>query len=234
MDIAMSTTASTTQSLAEDLKALDSTDLYNGIYEYVQAYMSRYDISHDFDHILRVLNLAKHILSAELKSHPKSRLDAGAVVLAALLHDIGDKKYLQPGENAKDLINSVLDSNGCPPHLASKVALIVEHVSFSSEIKRPEIVKSMIVEHPELAIVQDADRLDAIGAVGIARTFAFGAAKMPGRGLQGCVEHFEEKLERLEGMMKTGTGQIMARERTRRLREFKGWWEEEVGTGMQA
>ena len=230
----MAQSSSNAKTLPEDLQAIESTDLYKDTYTYVQTYMSRYDISHDFTHILRVLHLAKHILSRELASHPKSHLDAQAVVLAALLHDVGDKKYLRPGDNAMQLIMSVLDTSGCPPELAFKVALIVEHVSFSSEIKRPEVVRAMIGEHPELAIVQDADRLDAVGAVGIARTFAFGAAEMPGRGLQGCVEHFEEKLEKLEGMMKTGTGKAMAKERTRRLREFRGWWEEEVcSTGTQ-
>lgn len=227
----MSNILSNGDTLTDDLKTFEATDLYNGVYNYVKDYMSRYDISHDHSHILRVLNIARHILTQELASQPESHLDARAVVLAALLHDVGDKKYLQPDENATDMITTVLKSYACPSNLAAKVAVIVEHVSFSSEIKRPEVVKAMVAEHPELAIVQDADRLDAIGAVGIARTFAFGAAKMPGRGLQGCVEHFGEKLERLEGMMKTGTGRAMAKERTRRLREFRGWWEEEVGLG---
>jgi uncharacterized protein len=137
------------------------------------------------------------------------------------------KKYLQPGEVAETMITEVLRKNGCPPRLMSKVALIVEHVSFSSEIKRPQLVKAMVNAHPELGVVQDADRLDAIGAVGIARCFAFGGVKASGRGLHGCIEHFTEKLENLEGMMKTETGRGLAEERTRRLQEFRGWWDEE-------
>lgn len=226
----METSHSTVTPLEANLSTFKSTDLCKDIYLYVKDYMSRYDISHDMTHINRVLALSIDILTKELPFHPRTQLDHRAVVVAALLHDVGDKKYLQPGENAADLLASILKSHNCPPDLATKVCTIVEHVSYSSEVKRPEIVKSMILEHPELAIVQDADRLDAIGAVGIARTFAFGAAKMPDRGLQGCVEHFEEKLERLEGMMKTETGRAMARERTRRLREFRGWWEDEVGS----
>jgi uncharacterized protein len=107
------------------------------------------------------------------------------------------------------------------------VALIVQHVSYSNEIKRPQLVKAILGAHPELAIVQDADRLDAIGAIGIARTFSYGAAKAPGRGMQGCIDHFTEKLENIEGMMKTETGKQMARERTQRLKDFRHWWEDE-------
>lgn len=183
-------------------------------------------MSHDFNHILRVLSISKRILESEQENDSKM-FDEQAVVLAALLHDVGDKKYLQPGEVAETIITEVLRKNGCPPRLMSKVALIIEHVSFSSEIKRPQLVKAMVNAHPELGIVQDADRLDAIGAVGIARCFAFGGAKASGRGLHGCIEHFTEKLENLEGMMKTETGRRLAEERTRRLQEFRGWWDEE-------
>lgn len=76
--------------------------------------------------------------------------------------------------------------------------------------------------------MQDADRLDALGAVGIGRAFTFGGAR-GNRGMRGTVDHFQEKLERLEGMMKTDEGRRMARERTRRVKLFRDWWEEEVG-----
>lgn len=208
------------------LQEFEETDLYKGVYAYVEDYMSRYDMSHDFNHILRVLSFAKRILESESEDGSK-KFDEQAIVLAALLHDVGDKKYLQPGEVAETMITGVLQKNGCPTRLMSKVALIVEHVSFSSEIKRPQLVKAMVTAHPELGIVQDADRLDAIGAVGIARCFAFGGAKASGRGLHGCIEHFVEKLENLQGMMKTEAGRRLAEERTRRLQEFRGWWDEE-------
>jgi uncharacterized protein len=209
----------------------ESSDLYKGVYKYVEDYMSRYDMSHDFDHILRVLALAKHILAKEMDAHPDKKVHKQAVILAALLHDVGDKKYIKPGESAEHMIVEVLQKNGCPPRFVSKVALIVEHVSYSSEIKRPQLVKAMVGAHPELAIVQDADRLDAIGAVGIARCFAFGGAKASVRGLQGCVDHFTEKLDNLEGMMKTETGKSIARERTQRLQEYRRWWQEETTFG---
>ncbi|KAK3627439.1 hypothetical protein LTR56_019240 [Elasticomyces elasticus] len=205
----------------------ESSALYTGVYNYVKQYMSRYDCSHDFNHILRVLALAKHILNEEQIANPDKKYQRQAIILAALLHDVGDRKYIQPGEHAERLIETVLSDNGCPSKFSAKVALIVEHVSWSSEQKRPQLVKAMVAAHPELGIVQDADRLDSIGAIGVGRVFAFGAVKAADRGLEGSIEHFVEKLERVETMMKTETGRRMARERTQRLQMFRGWWEEE-------
>lgn len=209
-------------------RSFETSSLYQNVYAFVKDYMSRYDCSHDFNHILRVLGLAKHILAEEIKSNPSKKFHKQAIILAALLHDVGDKKYVIPGENAEQMVSDLLSKNGCPPRFIAKVALIVENVSYTNETKRPQLVKAIIGAHPELAVVQDADRLDAIGAVGIGRVFAFGAVKDKGRGLLGSIEHFEEKLEKIEGMMKTETGRELARERTKRLREFRGWWEEET------
>lgn len=205
----------------------ESSDIYRAVYAYVQQYMSRFDASHDFQHVLRVLAMAKYILAEELEKNPWKKLRKQAVILAALLHDVGDKKYALPGEDSERLISDLLSKNGCPPRFVAKVVLIAEHVSYSNEIKRPQLVKAIMGAHPELAIVQDADRLDALGAIGIGRCFAYGAAKQPDRGLEGSVAHFTEKLENLEGMMKTETGKRLARDRTQRLKEFRTWWQEE-------
>jgi uncharacterized protein len=207
----------------------ESSSLYIGVYEWVRDYMSRYDCSHDFNHILRVLALSKKLLAEELKDNPWKKFHKPTIILAALLHDVGDKKYALPGEDAEQMVSQLLSKNGCPPRFVAKVAMIVQHVSYSGEIKRPQLVKAIIGAHPELAIVQDADRLDAIGAVGIGRAFAYGAMKAPERGLQGSIDHFVEKLENIESMMKTETGKRLAAERSRRLKEFRQWWEEEAG-----
>jgi uncharacterized protein len=200
---------------------------------FVEDYMGKYDGSHDFNHIRRVVGLA-HLIYTEINKEKmqspvfdeEEDLDLHVITLAALLHDVGDKKYLEPGQDASTLVLATLLGFGAPEDLAVKVQRIVLGVSYSSEIKDPSSVLAMIQKYPELAVVQDADRLDAIGAVGIGRTFTFGGAK-GAKHMGETIEHFEDKLEKLESMMKTPPGRRMARERTERLKVFKGWWEEE-------
>jgi uncharacterized protein len=143
------------------------------------------------------------------------------------MHDIGDSKYAN-GQESKNQIAEVLQSHGCPEPLALKVQVIAKNVSFSNEKKNPDAVRAVLNQHPELGMVQDADRLDAIGAVGIGRTFTYGGAKRGGP-MNNTVDHFVEKLELLETMMKTDEGKRLARERTERLATFRQWWAEEAG-----
>ncbi len=206
-----------------------SAELIEKVSEYVKQYMSHYDGSHDYNHILRVLGLARLIAASS-----PSKYDPLTVTLAALLHDVGDKKYLKPGQDSGTLVQKVLVDFGVEDQFAQKLQIIVTAVSFSSEIKNPERVREVIALYPELAVVQDADRLDALGAFGIGRTFTYGGAAgsagARGRGMGETIEHFTEKLERLEGMMKTEVGRQMARERTQRLKLFREWWAEELQT----
>ena len=195
---------------------------------YVESYMSQFDASHDYAHISRVLDLAMKLQFSEQSLHPGRVYNPTIVILGALLHNVGDKKYLSAGQDAATMVSSFLLTAGCQSGLAATVQSLVTHVSFSFEKKNPAKVQAMIAQIPELAIVQDADRLDAIGAVGIGRCFAFTGAKGGAGGLKSAVEHFEEKLETLEGMMKTDSGRTMARTRTARLKMFREWWEEEV------
>ena len=220
--------------------------LVDKVTAYVKQYMSHYDGSHDFDHVLRVLGLARLIASAPPSQGPSSfslpntnasppQYNPVIVTLSALLHDVGDKKYLKPGESADTMVYELLVSFGAPDSLAEKIQRVVSNVSFSAETKSVESrekVRRLVQEIPELGVVQDADRLDAIGSVGIGRTFTYGGAAgkagQKGRGMQETIEHFTDKLERLEGLMKTTEGRRLAAERTRRLKVFREWWGEEV------
>ncbi|KAF0326854.1 hd domain containing protein [Colletotrichum asianum] len=200
-------------------------ELIAKVTEYVEAYMAKYDASHDFNHIKRVLSLAHRIYD---QSPASPALDKQIITLAALLHDVGDRKYLKPGEDASTLVSTVLQSLGADEILAARVQTICLGVSYSSEVKDPARVRSLIADYPELAVVQDADRLDAIGAVGIGRCFTFGGAK-GARSMDDSILHFEEKLVKLEGMMKTEIGKEMAKERTKRILTFMEWWQDEAG-----
>jgi len=204
---------------------LDDDPLVISATSYIKSYMSNYDASHSFDHIERVVRLARYILS---KSPSEPVLDARVVVLSSLLHDVGDRKYLKAGEDATTMIAEVLRGLGAPDELAEKVQTICLGVSYSTEVKDPERIRALISEHPELAVVQDADRIDAIGAVGLGRMFTYGGAKT-GRSLGDSMQHLDDKLLRLEGMVKTDAGRQLAKDRTDRLRLFKQWWVEETG-----
>jgi uncharacterized protein len=198
------------------------TALFESVHDFVHAYMSQpgHDNSHDYQHILRVVSNANRILEAELEANPSRSYDTSAMFLAALLHDVGDRKYAKPGEDVENQISAVLRERGADQDLALKVQSIVKHVSYSHEVRNPEGVITTLHKYPELAIVQDADRLDAIGAVGVARCFSFGAAKYPDKPMTRAIDHFDEKLYKLADMMKTRSGKEMAQRRKRVLEDF--------------
>ena len=186
----------------------------NQLKEAVQKIYDQFDASHDFQHIERVLQNAESILATEPEA------DHEIVRIAVLLHDVSDKKYSDTKENEDALLNSLNLSEDKKLHIKE----IIESVSFNggNEVEAKSI---------EAKIVRDADRLDAIGAVGIARTFAFGGAK--GRKLYddaeevriqmseedyrskstASVTHFYEKLLLLKDLMTTEKGKQMAEER---------------------
>ncbi|KAE8380589.1 HD superfamily hydrolase [Aspergillus bertholletiae] len=246
-------------------------NLFTEITEFVTKCMASHDPSHNPQHVHRVVSLANRILARETARNPATAYNADVVHLAALLHDIGDRKYLsqvaaisesiqgkqqhqqqqqqqQQDSLAKEEAGSVdpqrlvyyaLVAHGAHEELAERVQMIVSHVSYTTERADPEKVRRLIQDgYLELAIVQDADRLDAIGAVGIGRCFTFLGAKGKNFCPEGmwvmdnAIDHFEDKLVKLEGMMKTETGREMARVRTARLQEFQGWWADEMADAV--
>ncbi|KAF2454379.1 HD domain-containing protein [Lineolata rhizophorae] len=207
----------------EDLSSSGAA-VYEALQEHVRESMSRYDASHDFNHIHRVVALARRILAGE---RARAAYDTDVVLLAALLHDVSDKKYAPAGQENRDEIADLLRKHGAPDALAVKVQTIALNVSYSKEIKDPARTAAILGQHPELAIVQDADRLDALGAIGVGRALTFAAARGPPGGMGEAIQHFGDKLEHLGDMMKTETGRQMARTRTERLKTFRTWWVEE-------
>jgi uncharacterized protein len=200
----------------------DHKDLFKSVNTFVHAYMSSpgHDNSHDYHHILRVVSNTNRIYEAEQKANPDRQYDTSALFLAALLHDVGDHKYAKPGEDVENQVSTILMERGADEALAFRVQTVVKHVGYTNEIRNPQSVIDVLAAYPELAIVQDADRLDAIGAVGVARCFAFGGAKKRGEPMAAALEHFSEKLYKLPDMMKTDTGRKMAERRKKVLEEF--------------
>ncbi|KAK4452345.1 hypothetical protein QBC34DRAFT_377355 [Podospora aff. communis PSN243] len=209
-----------------ELNTFADDPLVQAVTAYVKEYMSKYDASHDWSHILRVVGLARYIYS---KSENRADLDLRVIQLAALLHDVGDRKYSSP--STPPSISSLLLTHNCPPPLATKIQTIVHSISYTTETQNPSQTLSILSQHPELGVVQDADRLDALGAIGLGRMFTYGGAKT-GRCMDESMQHVDEKLLKLEGMAKTEVGRELMRERTERLRVFQGWWVEERGFAL--
>ena len=148
---------------------------------------------HDAAHTFRVARTAFLIAEDE----PGSDLEI--VALAALLHDADDHKLFQTEGNAN--ARRFLEENGVPEERIARILEAINSVSFSQNQGR-------VPETLEGKIVQDADRLDAMGAIGIARTFAYGGEH--GRTLEQSIQHFHDKLLHLKEMMNTETAKRMA------------------------
>ena len=174
---------------------------------------------HDWWHIYRVWNNAKLISQTE-------QADTLTVELAALLHDIADSKFHNGDEEvgqqtAADFLKSMAVDDAVIEH----VTQIIRHMSFKSGFDGQQFYST------EMGIVQDADRLDAMGAIGIARTFNYGGFK--GREIYNpeiapnpnmskaeykntsapSINHFYEKLLLLKDKMNTATGKKLAEQR---------------------
>ena len=181
--------------------------------EYVTGLFQGNAGGHDVSHTMRVYGLALRIAETEPEA------DLTLVTLGALLHDADDAKLFatENNENARRF----LAAHGISGVEADVVCEIINGVSFSKNRgRKPASLEGKIV--------QDADRLDAIGAVGIARTFAYGGEH--GRPMEESVRHFYEKLLLIQEEMNTPAGKEIAAERHAFLEEFLRRYHEETGT----
>jgi uncharacterized protein len=214
------------------------TKLIDNIRNEVQSHFANDTSGHDWFHIERVVKLAVYIQSVEGG-------DLEIVQLAALLHDISDHKLnggiLNDGARAA---NVILTKYGAAKELSLKVCDIIDRVSFKGA--------KVFDEMPTLEgkIVQDADRLDAIGAIGIARAFSYGGNKnrpmyVPSQSYHlhddfesyaksegHTINHFYEKLLLLKERLHTDTAKKIGNDRhdfmQTFLNEFYKEWESKI------
>jgi uncharacterized protein len=166
---------------------------------------------HDADHSLRVYRNAMRIADRE------PGCDRSVVALTALLHDADDHKLFRTENNAN--ARAFLIGQSVDAETIDRICGNINAVSFSrNRGTRPETIEG--------AIVQDADRLDAIGAIGIARTFAYGGAH--GRPLDDSVAHFHQKLLLLKNEMNTQTARRIAESRHAFLETFLEAYDKET------
>ena len=186
---------------------------------FVKETLANAEAGHDWFHIERVYKTAQHINISE-------KADPLIVALAALLHDIADSKFNGGDEEiGPQKAGDFLTSIGVDTAITNEVKLIIKNLSYKASLG--EITYSS----KELNVVQDADRLDAIGAIGIARAFTYGGFKnrvlynpeiKPNLQMTKeeyknttapTLNHFYEKLLLLKDLMKTETGKTMAQQR---------------------
>ena len=186
---------------------------------FVKEKLEGAEAGHDWFHIERVWKLSKKIAEKE-----GGNLEV--IELSALLHDIADPKFHNGDETlALKISQNFLEEIHVNAELIEQVLFVIKNISFKNRAEAPE--------NPplELQIVQDADRLDAIGAIGIARTFNFGGFKnnlmyhpeiKPNLGMNKeeykksngtTINHFYEKLLLLKDLMNTETAKKIASER---------------------
>lgn len=184
---------------------------------FVRQRMAGYDSGHDWWHIDRVRRIAKFINEQEAIADPF------ILEIASLLHDSADSKFA--GNDTGDayaLIDEFMINTGLN-EIKDQVIEVIRNVSFSK--KNP----SGNLNDPVLLVLQDADRLDALGAIGIARAFNYGgfrnnAIYVPGdksnSNVHSTIGHFYDKLLKLKDMMNTSTGRKIAVERHLYLEKF--------------
>lgn len=186
-------------------------DILEKVQAFVQEAMDHNDPAHDGNHVRRVVCLAGKLA----ESYPE--VNGFRVQLLAWLHDLQDDKLAS--NVGAVAVEDFLRSIDMPE---ADIAFVAEGIPYISYRKHPKLEESVPLE---IRIVQDADRIDAMGAVGIARTFAYGGAK--GRSLEESLAHFDEKLLRLYDLLSTDAGKAVARQRYEFLKSFYSQFREE-------
>ncbi|RLI74954.1 phosphohydrolase [Archaeoglobales archaeon] len=158
-------------------------------------------VSHSDDHVGRVIRLAVFIAE-------KEKANVEVVKKAAELHDIARNKPNHAIESAK-IAKEILEKEGYGEEFIKNVAHCIESHSFSENIKPKTL---------EAKILSDADKLDAIGAIGVARAFLYSGEER--RAIEETLNHFEEKLLKLKDLLYTNTAKKIAEKRHEFLLEF--------------
>lgn len=187
------------------------TEILKETENWVCSAMAENDPAHDPAHVRRVVALTRQLC----ERCPEA--DAFRAELLAWLHDMNDDK-LQTNRGLP-AVEAFLQAAGAE---AGDTAFVLGGIPYISYRKHPKLAADIPLE---IRIVQDADRIDAMGAIGIARTFAYGGAK--GRSLNDSLQHFDEKLLLLYDLLSTDAAKEIAKPRYEFLKSFYGQFKKE-------
>ncbi len=217
---------------------MNKSEIINQTIQFVKSTLQGAEGGHDWFHILRVFNNAKLIAKGE-------SVDNFIVELGALLHDIADAKFYNGDESigpkkARKFLEDIEVDESIIQHIEN----IILNISYKNSLSKNNSKQKFTSK--ELEVIQDADRLDAIGAIGIARAFNYGGFKnreiynpeiQPNinqnketykKSTAPTINHFYEKLLLLKDKMNTKTGWRLATERHKfmelYLKQFYNEW----------
>lgn len=204
---------------------MNQAEIIKAAEQFIETEFRSEGSGHDWFHISRVRNMALRIGAEE-------GCNLFVVEMAALLHDLDDWKLSGAPKDGSNRAATWLKQTGLSPEISGQILQVIEEVSFKGAgIETP-------VSSKEAAVVQDADRLDAIGAIGIARTFAYGGHKSrliydPAvnpvvhdsfhdykNNTAPTINHFYEKLLLLKDRMNTETAKNIAEKRHKFMADY--------------
>jgi uncharacterized protein len=209
----------------EGIKMIHKSLVVKATEEFVKKQMGDDSTGHDWFHVDRVRSISLLIAERELVG------DRFIIEMAALLHDIPDEKLNRNAQVGQNKLRNLFEEIQLSTDLSLKIMEVINSISFRGGEKKS-------LPSWEAKIVQDADRLDALGAIGIARTFAYGGKKGQPiyhpeymvreqmtleeyrNGKSSSIHHFYEKLLLLKDLLNTDTAKKMAEDRHRFMEEF--------------
>jgi uncharacterized protein len=193
---------------------------------FVRKQLGSEGTGHDWWHIERIRKTALRIQSVKGG-------DSFMIDMALFLHDVGDNKVINAIEDDYTIADKFMEKQSVPEDIRKQIMFIIEHMSFSKSLGEKKFKPSI-----KFQIVQDADRLDALGAIGIARVLTYGGSKSrtlydpaikPIRAVSTkqyrnakstSINHFEEKLLLLKNLMNTKEAKRIAVERDMFMRNY--------------
>lgn len=206
---------------------MNHNDIIQATEEFVKDAVGDEGTGHDWWHVVRVRNSARLINEIE-------KGDWFVIELALLLHDVGDRKVIHKENDDYSIAENFLVRQKVSSSVIDQVMFIIKNMSFSKSLNNKKSGAPI-----EFYIVQDADRLDAIGAIGVARAFAFGGSRARllydpeyspqlftsseayKNATSSTLHHFDEKLFLIKDLLNTQTAKSIAKERDKFMKTFK-------------